>query len=83
MHGQERREIAARAERPGRASSAWPTRERGKLTVGDHLSAGHGAKCVCAGSVEPVRKDEWDVQEVVGLAREKRLQTSRKRLSDV
>jgi hypothetical protein len=33
--------------------------------------------------VEPVRKDEWYVPEVVRLSVEKRLQTSRERLSYV
>ena len=75
VDGQERRELAARAERAGGARRARPPGERGELAVGDDLSAGHGAQRAGAVPVEPVRKDERDVREVVGPPVEKRLQT--------
>lgn len=80
MDWQKRREVAARAEGTGGARGARPASKRRELAIRHDLSAGHGPKSACAVPEEPVRKDEWNVQEIVGLAVEKRLQTSRERL---
>ena len=42
VHGHERRQVAAGAERPGRARGARASGERGELAVGDDLAARHG-----------------------------------------
>ena len=83
MDGQERREVAARAERAGGAGGARPAGERRELAVRHDLSAGHVPKRAGTVPVEPVRKDEEYVPEVVGLSVEKRLQTGGERQSGV
>ena len=57
VNGQERRKVAAGAERPGGAGRPRAAGERGELAVGHDLPARHGPQRACAGAVEPVRKD--------------------------
>ena len=52
VHGQERGELAAGAERPGRARRARVAGERGQLAVGDDLAARDRSQRACAVGVE-------------------------------
>ena len=65
---------------PAARRSARAPGERGELAVGHHLAAGHLPKRAGAVPVEPVRKNQGYVPEVVGPSVEKRLQTRRERL---
>jgi len=83
MHGQEGREVAARAERPGGPRRAGPACERGELAVGDDLPPLHLAQRLRARPVEAAVEDERHVAKVVGSAGEEGLQPSRQVMTGV
>ena len=84
VHGKERRELAARAERPGRAGGTGVAGERRQLAVGDDLAARDRQQRACAVGVETVRvQPQRHVAERNRVSRKKRLQTDDQRLSHV
>ena len=84
VHGQERRELAAGAERPGRARRARVAGERGQLAVGDDLAARHGQQRAGAVAVEPVRSSRSGTSAKSSAAPAKNaLQPARKDMAGV
>src|SRR5205823_13617059 len=81
VHRQERREVAAGAERACGAGGPRPPRERRQLPVGHDLAARHLPELARAGPVEPGRQDELDVGKVVVRPFEPRRQPSGKDMS--
>src|SRR3954451_2953804 len=81
MHGQERCEAAAGAERAGGARRSGPPGERRELAVCDDLASRHRAEGAGAVAVEPVVEAQRHVRELVLDAGEERGEPSGQRVA--